>query len=100
MKYPIRNVIAVDVDGTLINGFSINDDLIKWLVLRKNDGHELILWSARGRDYAQNAARVTGTEHLFDAIISKPGKIVDDLGWGWIKWTQIIRPNRVVDADL
>jgi hydroxymethylpyrimidine pyrophosphatase-like HAD family hydrolase len=88
MSFPIRKVIAVDVDGTLISGFSMNQNLIQWLVIRKNEGHELILWSARGRDHAMNAARITGTEHLFDAIISKPGRIVDDLGWSWVKWTR------------
>jgi hydroxymethylpyrimidine pyrophosphatase-like HAD family hydrolase len=95
VNYPLRKTIAVDVDGTLIHGSSVNESLIAWLRVRKEEGHELILWSARGREHARRAARVTETESLFDAIISKPGRIVDDLGWSWIKWTQIIHPSRI-----
>jgi hydroxymethylpyrimidine pyrophosphatase-like HAD family hydrolase len=95
VNYPIRKTIAVDVDGTLIHGSSVNEPLIAWLRVRKEEGHELILWSARGREHARRAARVTETESLFDAIISKPGRIVDDLGWSWIKWTKIIHPSRI-----
>ncbi len=97
MNYPIRNVIAVDVDGTLIHGSAINDALVSWLRVKKEEGHELILWSARGREHARRAAKITDTETLFDAIISKPGRIVDDLGWSWIKWTKIIHPSRIAD---
>lgn len=95
MNYPLRKVIAVDVDGTLISRFSINESLIKLLALKKSEGHELILWSARGKEHALRAAKKTGTEHLFDAIISKPGTVVDDLGWGWVKWTRVIHPARL-----
>lgn len=95
MSYPERKVIAVDVDGTLISGTSTNQGLVEWLSLRKAEGNELILWSARGRSHAVNAAKATATEHLFDAIISKPGSIVDDLGWSWIKWTKIVHPSRL-----
>ena len=32
-----------------------------------------------------------GVADLFDDIVSKPGYVLDDLGWSWIKYTQVIR---------
>lgn len=90
-KYPIRQAIAVDVDETLLIGGEANQDLVAWLEDKKAAGMEITLWSARGKVYAQGVADKTGTTHLFDHIISKPGVIVDDKGWSWIKWTQVIR---------
>ena len=28
---------------------------------------------------------------LFDHIVSKPNYVVDDLGWSWIKYTEVVR---------
>jgi hypothetical protein len=54
-------------------------------------GYSLMLWSARGREYADAMAQRYGVAGLFDVILAKPGYIVDDLGWDWIKYTQVIR---------
>jgi len=91
MKYPIRNAAAIDVDDTLLINGEANDDLVEWIKRKKEEGTELVLWSARGRAYAQEVAEKLKVSHLFDAIISKPSVIVDDKGWGWIKWTRVIQ---------
>jgi hydroxymethylpyrimidine pyrophosphatase-like HAD family hydrolase len=90
-RFPIRRCAAVDVDGTLLINGELNQDLREWIEDKKEKRIELILWSARGRDYALRFAEKFEIEHLFDAIISKPGVIVDDKGWGWIEETQVIR---------
>ena len=90
-KYPPPRVIAIDVDGTLQQRGSPNKRLIEWCKERKADGFTLILWSARGEVYARNYAELFGVLDLFDLICSKPGYIVDDQGWGWIKYTRVIR---------
>lgn len=91
MKYRIRNAAAIDVDDTLLINGEANADLVEWIERKKEEGTELVLWSARGRDYAQEVAERLKVVHLFDAIISKPGIVVDDKGWGWIKYTRVIR---------
>jgi len=90
-KFPPARCVAVDVDGTLLIGSRPNARLIEWCWQKKNEGFRLMLWSARGKDHAINAARLCGVMDLFDAIESKPGYIVDDLGWSWIKFTKIVR---------
>jgi len=90
-KFPPQRTIAVDVDGTLIVGSQPNAKLIAWCWQKKNEGFRLMLWSARGQAHAINAAKACECMDLFDAIESKPGYIVDDLGWSWIKYTRIIR---------
>ena len=89
---PIKKVIAVDVDETLIINGQINQGLIDWCISMKAAGYILMLWSARGQTHAERAASYTETETLFDHIISKPGYIVDDKGWNWIKDTKVINP--------
>ena len=90
-KHPPQRTIAVDVDGTLIVGSQPNAKLIEWCWRMKNEGFRLMLWSARGHDHALNAAKFCEVIELFDSIESKPGYIVDDFGWSWIKFTKIIR---------
>jgi hydroxymethylpyrimidine pyrophosphatase-like HAD family hydrolase len=90
-KYPPARVIAVDVDGTLQHRGHANNRLIKWCQEMKADGFTLMLWSARGEVHARNYAELFGVLDLFDLICSKPGYIVDDQGWGWIKYTRVIR---------
>jgi hydroxymethylpyrimidine pyrophosphatase-like HAD family hydrolase len=89
--YPPQKVIAVDVDGTLINKGNLNTSLVKWCKLRKSEGFSLMLWSARGERYARNVAEYHQVSDCFDLITSKPGYIVDDMGWSWIKFTKVIR---------
>ena len=50
-----------------------------------------MLWSSRGSAYAMKAAVLYGIEDLFSVICSKPGYIVDDQGWNWIRYTRVIR---------
>lgn len=90
-KFPIRRCAAIDVDDTLIIGGELNQDVVDWIKVRRERGIELILWSARGKAYAQKTADHFKVSYLFDSIISKPGVVVDDKGWSWIKDTQVIR---------
>jgi hydroxymethylpyrimidine pyrophosphatase-like HAD family hydrolase len=90
-KYAPQKVIAVDVDGTLHNNGIANQKLIEWCKERKAQGFFLMLWSARGEAYARSFADTFGISGMFDLICSKPGYIVDDQGWGWVKYTKVIR---------
>lgn len=88
MIMPPTKTIAVDVDGTLLlQGNVANFKLIEWVKLQKKLGAETMLWSARGRKHAVETATRLGVEDIFDVICSKPGYIIDDKGWGWIKYT-------------
>ena len=89
-KYPPPRVIAVDVDGTLLLRGALNKKLIEWCKQKKNDGFIMILWSSRGELHAKKAADLSGLNDIFDYIISKPGYVVDDKGWSWIKYTRVI----------
>lgn len=88
---PSPRVIAVDVDGTLHRAGEPNTRLIAWLIERKSEGFSLTLWSARGEQHARNMAQRCGCVELFDHIVSKPGYVVDDRGWSWIKYTEVVR---------
>ena len=91
-KYPPTRTIAVDVDGTLkLQNTYLNTPLVNYLKQKKAEGFSLMLWSARGKEYAEQTAKQFGLTDLFEIIIAKPGYIVDDLGWDWIKYTQVIR---------
>jgi hydroxymethylpyrimidine pyrophosphatase-like HAD family hydrolase len=100
-KFPPTRTIAVDVDGTLhVNGI-LNVRVVEFCERQKANGFTLNLWSARGKEYAQAAAEKFGVSHLFDDIISKPGYVLDDQGWNWIKYTQIIRtPHEAPNAEV
>jgi len=87
LKYPFRKWIYIDVDGT----FSFAPEIISlWARQMKDDGYKMILWSARGQDHAKAWADAYNCADIFEAILSKPGHIVDDQGWKWIKYTNII----------
>lgn len=90
-KHPPPKVIAVDVDGTLFIKGALSKGLVEWCKKKKKAGFTMILWSSRGADYARKAAEKSGLDNVMDHIISKPGYIVDDQGWGWTKYTKIIR---------
>ncbi len=91
MKHPPTKTIAVDVDGTLHNDGVLNMSVVQFCERQKANGFTLNLWSARGKRYAQAAAERFGVTHLFDDIVSKPGYVLDDQGWSWIKYTHVIR---------
>jgi len=95
-KYPPPKVIAIDVDGTLQQRGLPNNRLIEGCKKRKEDGFTIMLWSSRGEAHARKYAELFGVTDLFDLICSKPGYIVDDQAWGWIKYTRVIRS--VVDS--
>ena len=83
-----RKVIAVDVDGTLHqNGVPCYQAIARLRELSA-DGWEMFLWSARGAAYAQAVAVELGIADLFTHFATKPGYILDDQGWSWIKFTK------------
>ena len=83
-------MIAVDVDGTLSLDGEANTLLIDWLHKRKAEGYKLMLWSSRGEAHAHAAAIKFGCLDLFDWVIPKPCAVVDDQGWSWVRYTQIV----------
>ena len=98
-RFQPPQMIAVDVDGTLSLSGVPNTKLIEWLRERRDEGFTLTLWSARGEAHARNAAELFGVTDLFAAIISKPGYIVDDKGWSWIRFTQVVTAFCEVTED-
>lgn len=94
-KYPPPKVIAVDVDGTLLINGKIDRKLVDWCRRKKLDGFYIILWSARGMQHAIDVSRDGNIVDVFDTIISKPGYIVDDKGWQWIKYTKVINKFQI-----
>lgn len=94
-SYPPPRVVAVDVDGTLLINGQKNPAVVRWCERLKAEGYVLHLWSSRGRKYAESVAELFGVTHLFDVILSKPGYILDDMGWGWIKYTKVIHPSQL-----
>ena len=88
---PPPKAIAVDVDGTLFVNGVLNTGLAEWCKERANEGFLMILWSSRGLEHAKKAAETACLSDIFTTITSKPGYIVDDKGWEWIKYTRIIR---------
>jgi len=92
IKYPLTECICIDVDGTLLlKEETLNETLATWAAAKKSEGYEVILWSARGRNHAENVAKKFNIEDNFSFIVSKPGYIIDDLGWKWIRYTKILR---------
>ena len=86
-----RKVIYVDVDGTLVVGGKPNRKLVELLTQWKKAGFELVLWSAAGREHAEEMAELCGVTDCFSVILSKPGYIVDDVGWKWTRWVKVVR---------
>ena len=87
----MEKTIAVDVDGTLLIRGKANSKLIDWLRKKKSDGFDLVLWSARGEEHARRVSERFEISELFTVILSKPGHIVDDKGWNWVRFTKLIR---------
>lgn len=100
-KYPPTKTIAVDVDGTLHTKGILNARVVEFCKAQKANGFVLTLWSARGKEYAQAAAEKFEVAYLFDDIVSKPGYVLDDQGWNWIKHTHVIRSlHETPNAEL
>ena len=67
--------------------------LVQWCADRSADGFSLVLWSCNGEQHARRAAEATGRPEIWDHILSKPGYIVDDRGWSWVRDTRRLRPS-------
>src|SRR6266850_2157681 len=92
-KYPPNRSVAVDVDGTLHSHGVPREATIRLCRELKVRGFDLFLWSARGADYAARVAKDLGIEDLFSHFLTKPGYIIDDEGWRWIRFTRQLRPT-------
>ena len=82
--------IAIDVDDTLIGRDGLDLGVVAFIEAKREEGMEVMLWSMRGRAYARAVAEKHRVAHLFDAIISKPGWILDDQGWQWVAKTRVV----------
>lgn len=95
--YPPPKCIAIDVDGTLIDAKGqLNRPLVEWARMKKAQGFEVILWTARGRQHAEQTAKQHRITACFTAIIGKPGFIVDDLGWDWIQYSIVLEDSEAL----
>ncbi len=72
--------IFIDIDGTLTEADRAHAKPILYRVERvkalMRAGNEIVLWSARGRAYAESFAKANGMEGI--ACVSKPSLLVDD----------------------
>lgn len=91
-----NKTIYVDIDGTLFRNNQLDRELVEWIIFKRGQGFVFNLWSARGRDYAEQFASVFGLADLFDAILSKPGHIIDDQGWSWTKYIPAINRDQII----
>ena len=106
MRTPKNNrpAVFVDVDGTLVEWSKRNGRFEARLNAQLNErlygiwlGYEgkptpppdLILWSRRGREYAQAMADKFDVAWMFCAIIGKPTTIIDDEGLEWMKGVRV-----------
>ena len=89
-RFSTSRAIYCDVDGTLLLLTGPNLELIRGLKRLKETGFRLFLWSARGDTYAAKAAALCGCSSLFEAIIPKPGAVIDNAGWAWTKFVKIL----------
>ena len=94
-QLPLPKTVAFDVDGTLISGSTVNGRIVSLLREYKSSGFEVVVWSMRGTDYAKRAVDLAGVGAEVDCVISKPGVIVDDKGWTWVRDTKVISSARV-----
>ncbi|SEG14872.1 hypothetical protein SAMN05444390_1011494 [Marinobacterium lutimaris] len=97
-RYAPAAAIYVDVDATLLLGGCVNTTLVAWCRRQKAAGYSLVLWSSRGEAHARRAAKRAGAVDLFDAILSKPGYVVDDKQTRWMQYVTTVPV--VPDADL
>lgn len=102
ISYPHAGTIAVDVNDTLGVQGQPNERLAQWIGERRREGYSVMLWSARGETYAREVAAALGITDLFDVIAAKPGYIVNDRGWGWIRFAHVAeqRDNHTLVAAV
>jgi len=87
-RYRTRRVVAVDVDGTIMRAGAGCSQTIARLRQLHAGGFEMFLWSARGAEYARAVAARLQVTDLFTQFVTKPGYILDDEGWRWIRFTK------------
>jgi hydroxymethylpyrimidine pyrophosphatase-like HAD family hydrolase len=74
-----------DDNGTLINTplgmrkFKIFDDVVSAIKLHKLRGHNVIVWSAGGGEWARTVVDSLGLTEYVDLCISKPSWFWDDI---------------------
>lgn len=90
-QHPFTKCVAIDVDNTLVINGKLNASVVDYIRERKTAGFEIILWSARGREHAEKTADRFCVRDLFSSIISKPGYVVDDMGWAWTRYTRVVK---------
>ena len=88
---PPPRCMAVDVDGTLIINGRVNQAMVESVNKALADGYQIIVWSMRGRAYAEAAAARVGLTGDDVQCCSKPGVIVDDVGLEWLKGVRVLR---------
>jgi len=96
--FPPTKCIAIDVDGTMLVQGKLNVKLAAIAKQMKLEGFEVILWSARGKKHAEHVASSLGVTDCFTVIISQPGYITDDMGWGWIKFTRWLKSYEEMES--
>lgn len=93
MRYSPPRCLAVDVDGTLVERGTPNPAVVDLIRERAAQGWDVVIWSMRGRAYAQAAATLAGVQEVA-VCISKPGIVVDDQGLAWLGRVQVVRMGR------
>jgi hypothetical protein len=84
-----RPAVYVDVDGTLIRNGRPYQPVID-RVLDMSTTHDIYVWSAAGRNHAQQAVIDCGIFPYVRSCLSKPSYIIDDQAWKWIRLTKVI----------
>ena len=87
-KYPLPRWVFIDVDNTLVHYGVLSQNVVDYIKEARGRGFRFVLWSARGEEYAKSVADRHDVADLFEHIISKPGYIMDDHGWNWIRYTK------------
>lgn len=118
-----ENIVAIDVDGTLVapysrlQSYSEEDEdrqirilnpysnTISWFIplhqhvelLKQYKGRELfvIVWSAGGAKWAEAVVKTLELQEYVDLIMTKPSKLVDDLSPEEIFPTRIFLKDNV-----
>lgn len=94
-RYPPPRIIAVDIDGTLVTQGRLSSSVVTWCRDKKTKGARLMLWSARGIEYANQVADHFELRDLFDDVVGKPGYIIDDQGWNWTRYTVVVPESAI-----
>ena len=87
MSFAKSALVAVDIDGTLINHKGeLNFNLVKKLQLLWEEGCVLLCWSHGGEQYAVDILERFGIRGMFSTVMEKPFFAIDDLEAGGIVW--------------